>query len=409
KQIPWDEPPLLPRAEIRKPYTLFGQNFLFTVIDETQCFRNYGARHNSANAIFKQSTMRIAATATPMQTSTRDGTSMGRIIGLPYFYTRECFDQISADAAELRRARVEMLGEVGGDNDAVLECQVAASRRLQARFDGRLLRRTGDSLDPDGEPLMSLPPMTITDAVVNLTPRELQYAKLSAEALENISSANARGISSDDFYTSQRMAATFPQPDPSQPIPTFTSLEEWEPVKSTKIDVASRIVVHLCTSDDAPMAEFENGAVKFPLIPTPSEGPPSRTRKILVYQEFTVFTPLLIFALRGIAAVAINGSLGYDQRAAVVAQFRNDPNCRVLIVSKVGTVGLNLTCADTMIFLVSHFFCLTPCTTTAHIRDRTSNGAQRRTNRHTDESVDADKRNPATLFTSTLRTRSTFS
>ena len=56
-----------------------------------------------------------------------------------------------------------------------------------------------------------------------------------------------------------------------------------------------------------------------------------------------------------VSAVAINGSMTYDQRAKVVERFKTDPDCRVLIFSKVGTVGLNLTEADTIILLVSLF------------------------------------------------------
>jgi TATA-binding protein-associated factor len=54
-----------------------------------------------------------------------------------------------------------------------------------------------------------------------------------------------------------------------------------------------------------------------------------------------------------VPAVAINGSMTYDQRAKVVNLFKTDPDCRVLVFSKVGTVGLNLTEADTIILLVS--------------------------------------------------------
>jgi SNF2 family DNA or RNA helicase len=54
-----------------------------------------------------------------------------------------------------------------------------------------------------------------------------------------------------------------------------------------------------------------------------------------------------------VAALAINGTMTYDQRAKVVGRFKTDPLSRVLILSKVGTVGLNLTEADTIILLVS--------------------------------------------------------
>lgn len=54
-----------------------------------------------------------------------------------------------------------------------------------------------------------------------------------------------------------------------------------------------------------------------------------------------------------IPSLYIDGQTMYQRRGAIVKQFEEDPNCRVLLFSRVGGVGLNLMCADTVIFLVS--------------------------------------------------------
>lgn len=59
-----------------------------------------------------------------------------------------------------------------------------------------------------------------------------------------------------------------------------------------------------------------------------------------------------VLELYGAQALAINGSMSYDQRARIVERFKQDAACRILIFTKVGTVGLNLTVADTIILLV---------------------------------------------------------
>ena len=57
--------------------------------------------------------------------------------------------------------------------------------------------------------------------------------------------------------------------------------------------------------------------------------------------------------LYGVHTVSIDGKTEYEKRSEIVKRFNTDPTCRVLLFSKVGNVGLNLTCANTVIFLVS--------------------------------------------------------
>jgi SNF2 family DNA or RNA helicase len=45
--------------------------------------------------------------------------------------------------------------------------------------------------------------------------------------------------------------------------------------------------------------------------------------------------------------------MAYEKRSETITTFKKDPQCRVLLFSRVGNVGLNLTCANTVVFLVS--------------------------------------------------------
>lgn len=77
-------------------------------------------------------------------------------------------------------------------------------------------------------------------------------------------------------------------------IPTFKSLEEWQGVKSTKMDICARICQHMLVRDDAAEIVFQNGKAIFPASPPSLPGQTiSQTKKILIYQEFTSLRDLL--------------------------------------------------------------------------------------------------------------------
>ena len=76
------------------------------------------------------------------------------------------------------------------------------------------------------------------------------------------------------------------------PNPKFKGLDEWEPVKSTKMDACARICQHYLTQDDVEDVTFEDGS---PILDSskPAGGLSSTTRRILIYAEFPSMTPLL--------------------------------------------------------------------------------------------------------------------
>jgi SNF2 family DNA or RNA helicase len=150
------------------------------------------------------------------------------------------------------------------------------------------------------------------------------------------------------------MGVIFPREHITAELPVYQTKEEWEKNPPTKLNTLLAVVRHLLSSDEAPMPSTEDGILVCP--PIPANAPRNSTRKILIYNEFAFFAPLIVqlFALYGIKAVAINGSLTYERRARVVESFKEDAKIQVLIFSKVGSVGLNLTVADVLIFLVNH-------------------------------------------------------
>jgi len=115
---------------------------------------------------------------------------MGRLIGVPYFFSAEAFDDDKADTAALRKAKKEASEEMDEDDivansPRVRRVQIESSLRMQAHFEGRIIRRTTESVDWQGNRLLNLPPITRIKAVVKLTDREMVIINdLAAHAKE---------------------------------------------------------------------------------------------------------------------------------------------------------------------------------------------------------------------------------
>ncbi|KAF8054096.1 P-loop containing nucleoside triphosphate hydrolase protein [Lyophyllum atratum] len=326
------------RAKTPGKYT----RYLSITLDEAHMYRNTGAKHSSALLILERSVLRFVLTATPLQTSTKDVAGMGRLIGLPHFHSDTALKEERADVSTLRRVKGNNSEDLDEANDAIKACQLEIAQRLQAQFEGRILRRTINSLNWQRNPLISIPPYEEFLVVVQLTDEEIAIITDLADATkESVSASNGvLMIVSRSFYIHHRMSVGFARLDMDDPIPVFHSLAEWDTQKSTKIDTCARMVRHILTDDNAPDMIFDDG-IEFPDIPPPNPG------------EKLTADLLQILTLYGIDHKYIDGDTTFKQRNKIVHQFKTDPSFRVLIVSAVGGTGLNLTVASVIIFLVS--------------------------------------------------------
>lgn len=235
---------------------------------------------------------------------------MGRLVGIRFFETIEHHEEVTDDGAQLRKCKQDS----SDNNNAIREILTMAILRVQGQFDGRFIRRTATSLDNKGEALISLPPCTVVDLVLKLSERELQFVDdgIPDEAIDrsvlsisvssppllrllSLSHATALGSVTESFYCMERMAVTFPREDTNAPVPKFSTREEWDATRSTKIDAVVRLVRYLLKSDNTLPPFTKDGKLFFPKIPPTEDGASvSRTRKILIYQEYSFFAPLLI-------------------------------------------------------------------------------------------------------------------
>ncbi|KAF8054476.1 P-loop containing nucleoside triphosphate hydrolase protein [Lyophyllum atratum] len=342
---PWD----MPTAKGSLTNTLFGQKYLTVTVDEAHRMRNMGRKHTAILRLLEQATIRLAMTATPLHTSSRDLSAMGRIVGLPHFFTEAAWQEEKDDAAAVRRAKT-----LDDDGLTLHGEQLSAVKRLQDHLGKHFLRRTTDSKDSEGNPLLTLPPFKEIIGVLELTQREADIIQRRAESAKaSIESSSASSLSTTRFYLEYRTAVGFAKEDPDSPWPSFKTLQEWAPVKSTKMEVCAEICKHYLSRDDVGDVTFANGVPVFPDIPANLAEKIRQNRRIIIYSEFSSMAPLLqnVLELHGVPSLTLNGKMSVEQRNKHVRDFYNDAHpARVLIFSSVGSAGLNLAIADVVIF-----------------------------------------------------------
>jgi hypothetical protein len=110
----------------------------------------------------------------------------------------------------------------------------------------------------------------------------------------SLSSCSAMKAFSSTFYLRSRLGATYPRLNLTDKIPRFKTMDEWQKAKSTKVDTLARMCLHLLSRDDAPPMVFEDGGVVFPPVAAPAPHELiSQDRKIIIYQEFPSFGPMV--------------------------------------------------------------------------------------------------------------------
>lgn len=97
------------------------------------------------------------------------------------------------------------------------------------------------------------------------------------------------------FYYEYRLSVNYARSNPNEGIPVFGTLEEWQPLKSTKLDTAARLCQYFMVGDDLPFPAFSDGSVIFPAIPPIVQGETRKQEtKIVIFMEFPSMLPLFV-------------------------------------------------------------------------------------------------------------------
>jgi len=111
------------------------------------------------------------------------------LVGIKHFLGEHALTEEKQDAADLRKARAELppdfdyLKADTFDDPLTLQ-QTKIAARMQAQFEKRIIRRTIDSLDWRGSPLIPLPKCHTITVDLKLDPREMDIIEVLAERVK---------------------------------------------------------------------------------------------------------------------------------------------------------------------------------------------------------------------------------
>ncbi|THV02122.1 hypothetical protein K435DRAFT_853107 [Dendrothele bispora CBS 962.96] len=259
KQDKGKDPWILPRR-LSKPLDgmISEQQFLTVAIDELHQVKNIGTKYFSALALAKQASVTLGLTGTPLMTAPKDIASLGRILGIPYFLSRQSIEEGKEYDRNVRKAR-----KLDNDGLELHKTQIRAVSQMQAVFSGHFIRRTQDSKNWLGNKLLDLPPYETIVGVINLTEREKQIMQVRAEeAKANVSTANEMSaFFTKMFYLEYRLAIAYAKLHSDSPPPVFESIEEWEPIQSSKMTLAAKLCRHYLQADNVGDVKFRDREV----------------------------------------------------------------------------------------------------------------------------------------------------
>ncbi|KAG1793331.1 P-loop containing nucleoside triphosphate hydrolase protein [Suillus plorans] len=281
-----------PRFERTSPSTLFGHEYITSIIDEGHLLRNINLAHTAARALQGKSHSTVMMTATPVTTKPAAGVE-GSIL-------RAVF--------------------VGNHNpEAAQEEYLPVMRKWMGRmrewFSPAVILRTIDSTDNAGNKILGLPPYRDHTLKIKLLDWEM-------ENLRNI----ARGYLDD--------------------CPIVGMSKEWDispNTKSMKLDVLAMLIkYHLESDGSRPLMMDESGRH---LVPNPDFAAgninPNEPDRIIVFSAFVTSNQAIvdILDLHGIHALELNGQTPMRKRKGILDKFRSSARpdgARVMILSGVG-------------------------------------------------------------------------
>ncbi|KAN0128350.1 P-loop containing nucleoside triphosphate hydrolase protein [Lactarius tabidus] len=383
-------PTLSTRGDGLKATTIYRQDYLAIAIDEAHAFRNTNKLHRAVRALRDRTDLMVAMTATPVQTRPMDLWNIGRAVGIRGFREEEQIDaELSKMARDIARAkredrkmrpdhetesRVALNRVFQGEQDGstIVDTQHAVDlhfrkanaqwmKTIRAKYEGVVIRRTSKSLDYAGRPILELEPYEEHICMLLLLPHEYDaLEKLAATALDD--NSVARRFSSEvtkNFYLDIRRCLLHPCFANIMPSSISTKYDEYSDHPSCKIESLVEIINHHLSMDGAPgmrpsrqrtLEEFMTSHKSQSL-----EKNQSIPDKIIVYSFFTSSFELIDMVLkrRGIQALSIHGNVGLRDRRKTLEAFKQSgrDGPRVLLISNVGSVGLNIAFANILIIV----------------------------------------------------------
>ncbi|KDN38116.1 hypothetical protein RSAG8_09712, partial [Rhizoctonia solani AG-8 WAC10335] len=389
--------------------TLLNKSFLFFVGDEVHNFRNIGWAQLAAQQISANSLVRAGATATPVFTGSLDLLALGRLLRLLAMigsagYTLGMSMLKSQQTRRRELKHQEEQPESGApqpDSDNSIDnasnpqgdflaqrLATANATRHRTFFIHReaiemakeellpiIIRRTGKSKDPAGVDIQDLERYYESIAWSAQREHEMEAVRNLKEALMNhendgcdfiqlsppsnqpsdlsfLRDAKEMQIIWKNFLLDHKKAlfhwqlATWKPEDP--PFWLTWTADSLPEDASSKILTAITLTQHYQKPDAKPLFFKKDGTRDLAKEEECECKPANEARKVIIFVMYTIHRKIMKKALSlvGIESVDYDGRMTPDMRDEALKQFETDDKIRVLLMSNVGTTGLNLTMAS---------------------------------------------------------------
>ncbi|THH21443.1 hypothetical protein EUX98_g8376 [Antrodiella citrinella] len=343
-----------------RQFSILDWDFTFTAIDEIHLARNKGAKFKSL------SYLSMKTFQTLLLITRQDVWNVAYMLRITWVKDpknirlrgqaeREISKAETKDRRKQEYSTILARSAVAGGEAAAfsegLAVNVKWTQVLRKEFTGLVIRRTQASRDIDGNYIIDLRPYT--EKIFLMTLYDAEYASIEAGA--------KRDGYSRSFYFNLRQALVHSQfALDGAKIPM--TLDEWEALPSRKLDAVLALCEHHLQADNQPFMDYdtEDDGYIFSENANPRPavdlmGVPLGPDKIVLYSAFPVNNAFIgqVLFLHGIKYVVVNGSISLDGRKKAIKAFndadRDGP--RVMILSSVGIMGLNLASACVIIVL----------------------------------------------------------
>jgi len=322
--------------------TLGGFDWCYCVLDEGHAIRNPKSRITQAVKAVRAE-HRLLLSGTPIQNDVVELWSLFDFLMPGFLGTEKEFKATYGIAA----ARSAAAKKGGG----LTEQGALATGALHKQVMPFVMRRTKDQV------LKDLPPKIIQDVFVDLTEaqRKMYDSFESSEAKNQAVEAIQSGGSGDGdaqhvFQTLQYLRKLCSHPRLVAGDGTKKAAKLDPEMRSPKFDALKQILLDCGIGVDVEEEKSNGGEAK----PNPASGSGHR---VLVFTQLKglldlVENELFSNSMRDVSWLRLDGSVAPSQRFEVVRKFNADPSIDVLLLTThVGGLGLNLTAADTVVFL----------------------------------------------------------
>ncbi|KFM23377.1 TATA-binding protein-associated factor 172 [Auxenochlorella protothecoides] len=302
---------------------LAARDWLYVVADEGHALGNAAGRVARA-ACALRAQHRLVLTGTPVQNGVRELWALFDFLMPGFLGTSRAFNAKYGRALQVASRQARSRGGALSSSEA----GVLALEGLHRAITPFVLRRT------KGQVLTDLPPKVLQD--VRCTPTPLQ---LDAAAAQNADDGADPARSSPDPGDGADGTAAAPSRSSSS-LSSLLALR-----KAPKLAALAELLRGAGLG--APSAEDGDGAA--------SATPEDAGHRVLIFAQLRASLDLVeacVLAPAGIACARIDGGVDPAERFARAQRFNADPTLGVMLLTTgVGGLGLNLTAADTVVFL----------------------------------------------------------